>query len=64
MAFGERSLEIIEGDIEVEPVPGDDIPAAIRIDMERKAPATEFLLEQNLDLSKITQVLVCLPQSQ
>ena len=62
MAFGERSLEIIEGDMEVEPVPGNDIPAALRIDAEEKAPAMELLLEQNLDSSKIAQLLICLLQ--
>ena len=62
MAFGKRSLEIIEGDIEVESVRGNDIPAALRIDMEGKAPATELLLEQNLDSPKIAQVLTCPPR--
>ena len=62
LAFGKHSLEIVEGDIEVEPVPGNDIPAALRIDAEEKAPAMELLLEQNLNSSKIAQLLICLPQ--
>ena len=60
LAFGKRPLEIVEGDMEIEPIPGNDIPAALRIDAEGKAPATELLLKQNLDPSRIAQVLACL----
>ena len=50
LAFGKRSLEIVEGDMEVEPIPRNDIPAAVRIDVEGKTPATELLLKENSTL--------------